>query len=300
MVCDGGRVDPKLHHRLGRVIEERAHVRELYEPTVIDDGEYVFGTVDDWGDDDDHCSLKCSKLLLNTRNSQQCKKLFMQGVANEAPEALADEEAAMRTLVENICKKHGVPKGSSTYLVLRTLDKEIVARRSKVAAHGDASGKCKSVAWKSVPNAASDENFDPKTVAVAKNWLARVTAKSLHKRQSGAQAVAQRMSGRFSLQTDMSIEVLSSRNFQTTMRPAAAKYSDAVQRSRKGQEDPEHLCSLGRLLLAQGRHEDAVQCFHAAVGLRCSYSEARFLLGIALAEVTNSSNVQAYAYLILI
>ena len=80
-----------VHHRLGMVIEERGHARELFETTVLDDSQYIFGLADDWTNDTE------SKTDLKT-------------------DAVIDE-GEMKRLIAACCQKHSVSASDSAYVL---------------------------------------------------------------------------------------------------------------------------------------------------------------------------------------
>ena len=90
--------------------------------------------------------------------------------------------------------------------------------------------------------------------------------------------------------SDMTIDAVASRNFQTTIRPALQKYHDAA---RLDPSSARFRYDLGRLLLVQDRLDDAVDCLRAAVG-RGSF-EARFMLGIALGKLAAETADKDYS-----
>ena len=169
-------------------------------------------------------------------------------------------EAGAKDLIASICKRHGVNARDSSYVVLRALDREEQLLRSE------------------------GESERATRVIKVRNWKSRTLAKSMHRRQAGAAAVTDRISGRNALTSDMCIDALGSRNFQTTARPATQKYHDAATMDRL---DPVYTFNLGRMLLAQNMYSEAVACLRGAVGLQASFIEARFTLGIALAKAAD-------------
>ena len=223
------------HHRLGRAIEERGHARELYERTVVNDMEYRFGAADVGWD----TGPRVKGVGIGSAAGRG------DAAAGSAAGITAD---VVQAVVERVCRKRGVTAHGPAYVTLRALEEEAAAlhRAGSEAEAGE--------------------------VELAHAARAREIAQLLQQSQAGAAAIGQRMSGRNTVQTDMSLDAQHSRNFQITMRPATLKYAHAVALDDRS---PELCFELGRALVVANRHGDAVRWLSRAVALRGGEVHAR-------------------------